>query len=80
MAIAKAKPRKPKRRTKSAPQPTKRQRQQVIATQHGILFAAIPLIVLALVAQGSLTWEQVTDAVLLAWSGNIAGGCLRYFA
>ena len=73
MAIAKAKPRKPKRRSEQ-------DRQRAIATQHGLLFAIAPLLVLALVAQGSLEWEQVTDAVFLAWVGNIAGGWLRYHA
>ena len=80
MAIAKTKPRKPKRRTASATKPSKRDRQRAIATQHGLLFAIAPLLVLALVAQGSLDWEQVQPAVFLAWTGNLAGGWLRYFS
>lgn len=73
MAVAKAKPRKSKRRIEQ-------DRQRAIATQHGLLFAFAPLLVFALVAHGSLAWEQSTDAIFLAWVGNIAGGWLRYHA
>ena len=59
---------------------TPKEYRRRIATQHGIGLAIAPLLITALVAQGGLDWEQAQSAVFLAWAGNIAAGCLRYYS
>ena len=82
MAVAKAKPRKPKRRIGSVAKPRKRTRQQVIASinaQHGVLAALTPIGLAGLAIAQLLPWGFFQDVLYLCWLGNLIGYGFRRF-
>ena len=74
MAVAKAK------RAKSTPKrPSKAQRNSAINTQHGVLAALSPFVIISLAVTELVPWEFLTETMSLALIGNLVGYGFRRF-